>query len=151
MRLGLRSVHFVQSVIVVLEQALLEDHVNLHVLERVLQTNAGASCLVWCCGALAILTKLVRGLLVLVARFIFTWQNIVVLGLMIGRRTSVVARRAEIWVKTITIGSYGVLSNRSQVLPQRVRSIYLVPKALSRLSFIIEQAVDIDVPLPSVC
>jgi len=100
---------------------------------------------------LAILTELVRRLLELSAGFIFTWQNIVVLGLMIWRRTSIVARRAEIWIKTITIGSYGVLSDRSQVLPQRVRSIHLVSKTLSRLSFVVEQAVDIDVPLPSVC
>lgn len=36
LRLRLCSVHFVQSVIMVLEQALLEDHVNLHVFELVL-------------------------------------------------------------------------------------------------------------------
>lgn len=36
LRLRLCSIHFVQSVIMVLEQALLEDHVNLHVFELVL-------------------------------------------------------------------------------------------------------------------
>lgn len=36
LRLRLCPIHFVQSGIMVLEQALLEDHVNLHVFERVL-------------------------------------------------------------------------------------------------------------------
>ena len=82
--------------------------------------------------------------------FIFTRQDFVVLGLMIWRRTSIVARRVEIWIKAIAISS-GVLSDRSQVLPQRVSSIHLASKTLSRLSFVVEQAVDVDVPLASVC